>query len=73
MMNSMIANREEFAGGDRVLVFDKLVAGENGVICAEVIEIRRILGELTYLIETEDGDRKLVGAKQVSQVENSSV
>ena len=72
MMNSMIANREEIAVGDLVLVTDTILAEENGMIPAEVIEIRRILGEQTYLIECETGDRKLVSGIQISQVEPST-
>jgi hypothetical protein len=72
MMNAMIANREEIAVGDRVWVIDQMLAGEHGVISAEVIDTRRILGEQTYLIETEMGDQKLVGVNQISQVEPST-
>lgn len=72
MMNSMIANRQEIAVGDPVLVIDTMLAGETGAILAEVIEIRRILGEETYLIECETGDRKLVSANQISPVELST-
>ena len=72
MMNSMIANREEIAVGDRVWIIDSMFAGERGVISAEVIDTRRILGEQTYLIETEMGDQKLVGANQISQMEPST-
>lgn len=69
MMNSMIANRKEIAVGDRVWIIDSTFAGESGLISAEVIEIRRILGKQTYLIETEMGERKLMGANQISQLE----
>jgi hypothetical protein len=72
MMNAMIATREEIVVGDRVWVVDSMVGGERGVISAEVIDTRRILGEQTYLIETEMGDQKLVGANQISQVEPST-
>lgn len=72
MMDEMIANREEIAVGDRVWVSDSIFDGERGVISAEVIDTRRILGEQTYLIETEIGDQKLVGANQISQVEPST-
>ena len=66
MMNSMIANREEIAVGDRVWIIDSMFAGESGLISVEVIDTRRILGEQTYLIETHMGERKLVGANQIS-------
>jgi hypothetical protein len=68
-MNSMIANRTEIAVGDRVWVIDPMVVQSDGIISAEVIEIRRVLGEQTYLIETQMGERKLVGLNQISQVE----
>ena len=69
MMNAMIANREEIAVGDRVWVIDPMCIRTNGIISAEVIEMRRVLGEQTYLIETEIGERKLMSAIQISQVE----
>ena len=72
MMNSMIANRDDIAVGDRVWIIDQMLAGEHGVISAEVISTRRIPGEQTYLIETERGEQKLVGANQISQVEPST-
>lgn len=72
MMNTMIANREEIAVGDRVWVIDPMFVQSNGTISAPVIEIRRVLGEQTYLIETPLGERKLVGSNQISQVEPST-
>ena len=72
MMNAMIANREEIAVGDRVWIIDSMFARERDVISAKVIDTRRILGEQTYLIQTEMGDQKLVGANQISQVEPST-
>jgi hypothetical protein len=72
MMNAMIANREEIAVGDQVWVIDSMFGGERVVISAEVIDTRRILGEQTYLIETEIGDQKLVGANQIGRVEPST-
>jgi hypothetical protein len=72
MMNTMIANREEISVGDRVWVIDPMFVQSNGIISAEVIEIRRVLGEQTYLIGTQMGERKLVGPNQISQVEPST-
>ena len=71
-MDARIANTEEIAVGDRMWIFDSMFGGERGVISAEVIDTRRILGEQTYLIETEMGDQKLVGVNQISQVEPST-
>ena len=69
MMNAMIANMEAIAVGDRVWVIDSMCVQTNGIISAEVIEMRRVLGEQTYLIETSLGERKLMSAIQISQVE----
>ena len=69
MMNAMIANREALAVGDRVWVIDPMCVQTNGMISAAVIEMRRVLGEQTYLIETSLGERKLMSAIQISQVE----
>lgn len=72
MMNSVIATREEISAGDRVWVIDPMFVQSNGTVLAEVIEIRRVLGERAYLIETEIGERRLVSANQISQVEPST-
>jgi hypothetical protein len=72
-MNAMIANREAIAVGDQVWAIDPMFVQSNGIILAQVIEIRRVLGEQTYLIETHMGERKLMGANQVSKVEVSSM
>lgn len=72
MMNSMIANRKEISVGDRVWVIDPLLIRENGTIPAEVIEIRRVLGERVYLIQTKVDERRLVSVNQISQVEPST-
>jgi hypothetical protein len=73
MMNTMIATREEITVGDQVWVIDPMFVQSNGIISAEVIEIRRVLGKQAYLIETHMGERKLMGANQVSKVEVSSM
>ena len=69
MINAMIVNREAIAVGDRVWVIDPMCVQTNGIISAEVLEMRRVLGEQTYLIETSLGERKLMSANQISQVE----
>jgi len=60
----LIDKREEIKVGDQLLIID-LSLGEGQELRAEVIEIRRILGRPTYLVETGSGDRKLVGAHQI--------
>jgi hypothetical protein len=72
MMNSMIASSKKIAVGDQVLVIDPVLTRESGAISADVLEIRRVLGEEAYLIETEMRERKLVGANQIRQVEPST-
>lgn len=72
MMNATISNWGEITVGDQVLIIDEWLAREIGMISAKVIEIRRILGGLAYLIETEKGHRKLVGANQIRQGQISS-
>ena len=69
MMNEMIANRDAIAVGDRVWVIDPMFVQSKEIISVEVLEIRRVLGEQTYLIETHMGERKLMGANQISQME----
>ncbi len=68
----MIANLEEIIVGDQVYFFDKMFSGETRKISAKVIEIRHILGKQTYVIETEQDKREVVGASQVSKIESSN-
>jgi hypothetical protein len=63
-------NKEEIRVGDQILFLD-LSLGENRELLSEVIDIRYILGRPTYLVETESGDRKLVGDHQILRIEYS--
>ena len=67
-MSLLIDTREEIREGDQILIID-LSLGESRELPARVIEIRRILGKPTYLVETGAGDRKLVGAHQIRRLE----
>jgi hypothetical protein len=69
-MNETIGKIEEILVGDRVFLVDKTLSGEARKISAEVIEIRHILGKQTYVIETEKGNRKVVGASQIRRIES---
>jgi hypothetical protein len=64
-------NEEEIRVGDQILVID-LSLGENRELLSEVIDIRRILGRPAYLVETESGDRRLVGDHQILRPNISS-
>jgi hypothetical protein len=63
-------NEEEIRVGDQILIID-LSLGENRELLSEVIDIRRILGRPAYLVETESGERKLVGDHQILRIEYS--
>ena len=70
-MNAIIGNMmEEIVVGDRIVLMESAFSGEPREISAEVIEIRHILGKQTYVIETEKGKRKVVGASQISKIES---
>jgi hypothetical protein len=60
-------NEEEINVGDQILIID-LALGENRELMSEVIDIRYILGRPTYLVETESGDRRLVGDHQIVRI-----
>lgn len=68
-MIEKIGNLEEIVVGDRVLLVERMFSGETRKISANVIEIRLILGDRIYVIETEHGKRKLVCASQISKTE----
>jgi hypothetical protein len=62
--------KEEIKVGDQIMIID-LSLGKYRELLSEVIDIRRILGRRTYLVETESGDRKLVGDYQILRNEYS--
>ena len=66
-MSKLIDKMEEIGVGDQLLIMDHSL-GESREHMAEVIEIRRILGKPTYLVETGSGDRKLVGGHQIRKI-----
>lgn len=66
-MSKLIDKKEEIGVGDQLLILDHSL-GESREHPAEVIEIRRILGKPTYLVETGSGERKLVGGHQIRRL-----
>ena len=55
----------EFAIGDEVILMEKTMSGETTDTTAKIIDVREILGKVTYVVETGNGNRKVVGAKQI--------
>lgn len=55
----------EFAIGDNVNLIEKTMSGESFDTTGKIIDIREILGKVTYVVETTSGTRKVVGAKQI--------
>ena len=70
-MSMLTDRKDEIREGDQILIID-LSFGESRELPAEVIEIRRILGKPTYVVETVSGDRKIVGAYHIRSQEHSS-
>jgi hypothetical protein len=68
-MNQKIGNLEEIVVGDQVILANQTLFGETRAISADVIEVRYILGKQTYVVETEQGKRKVVSASQISKIE----
>lgn len=55
----------EIAIGDEVILMEKTMSGETTDTTAKIIDVREILGKVTYVVETSTGNRKVVGAKQI--------
>lgn len=55
----------EFAIGDEIILMEKTMSGETTDTTAKIIDVREILGKVTYVVETSTGNRKVVGAKQI--------
>ena len=67
-MNMLIdKSEEEIRVGDQILIIDLSLEGKQEIL-TEVIDVRFILGRPTYLVETESGDRKLVGDHQILRI-----
>lgn len=55
----------EFAIGDNVNLIEKTMSGESFDTAGKIIDVREILGKVTYVVETTSGTRKVVGPKQI--------
>lgn len=64
-MKEIIGKLDQVLVGDRLLLVDRMPSGDTRKILVEVIEIRQILGELIYDVETEKGSRKNVSESQI--------
>jgi hypothetical protein len=69
-MSLSIDESEVIRVGDQILIID-LSRGQNLEVQSDVIDIRLILGRPAYLVETESGDRRLVGDHQILRTEFS--
>jgi hypothetical protein len=54
--------------GDKIWIID-MVLGEDQEMPVEVIDVRLVLGKPAYLVETQSGQRKLVGKSQIRGIE----
>jgi len=57
----------EFAVGDQVVIMEKGFSKESHQTTAKIIDVRLVLGKVSYTIETDGGKRRVVGASQVSR------
>ncbi len=67
-MTSQIPNAG-IAIGDEVLLVEKSITQEEQTITGKIVEVREILGKITYVVETGNGKRRVVGAKQIIKAE----
>ena len=65
MTEQSVKQTTGFAIGDQVLVTEMKFSGADQLIIATIVEVRHILGKQTYVIETEQGKRRVVGNNQV--------
>ena len=65
MDNQTTPGNNEIAVGDQVVLTEKSFSDSPRMITAKIIDIRWILGKLSYVIETEEGKRKVVGPTQI--------
>ncbi|GAP12687.1 hypothetical protein LARV_00423 [Longilinea arvoryzae] len=67
-MTSQVSN-DGFAIGDEVLLVEKSITNEEQTVTGKVVEVREILGKTTYVVETGNGKRRVVGARQILRAE----
>ncbi len=57
----------EFAIGDEIVLVERGFSSEGRKTTAKIVEVRLVLGKLSYTVETEGGKRRVVGASQVNR------
>ncbi len=67
-MTSQVSN-DGIAIGDEVLLVEKSITNEEQTVTGKIVEVREILGKITYVVETGTGKRRVVGAKQILRAE----
>ncbi len=70
MDNQTPFGNSEIAIGDQVVLTEKTLSKETRTINARIVDVRWILGKLSYVIETEGGKRRVVGPTQISRASN---
>lgn len=58
----------EIMVGDQVLLQQDSFSSKGQTISARVIDVRKVLGLQSYVVEMEGGKLKVVGANQISRV-----
>lgn len=58
-----------FAVGDEIMLIEKSITNEEQTVTGKIVEVREILGKLTYVVDTNNGKRRVVGAKQIIKAE----
>lgn len=67
MENNVSVDQTGIAVGDQVILTERGISNEEHLLTVKVIEVRWIMGKQTFVIETEDGKRKVVGSRQIAK------
>lgn len=62
-------SNDGFAVGDEIILIEKSITNEEQTVSGKIVEVREILGKLTYVVDTNTGKRRVVGAKQIIKAE----
>jgi hypothetical protein len=67
METNNLVDQTGIAVGDQVILTERSISNEEHLLTVKVIDVRWIMGKQTFVVETTDGKRKVVGPRQISR------
>lgn len=67
MENNVLVDQTGIAIGDEVILTERSISNDEHLLTVKVIDVRWIMGKQTFVVETSDGKRKVVGPRQLAK------